>query len=87
MPESVKVHASKRTLCEVSDLISIQQESAQGLGVPEPGYSQGEGDLVAQHQDLQASQLAKVWSDREEGMWLWPSDRIHSVVTPCREPS
>lgn len=85
MPESVKVHASMRTLCEVSDLISIQQESAQGLGVPEPGCSQGEGDLVAQ--DLQASQLAEVWSDREEGMWLWPSDRVHSMGTPCREPS
>lgn len=71
MPESVKVHASMRTLCEVSDLISIRQESARGLGVPEPGCSQGEGDLVAQ--DLQASQLAKVWSDREEGCGCGPA--------------
>lgn len=28
MPESVEVRTSKRTLSEVSDLISIQQESA-----------------------------------------------------------
>lgn len=59
MPESVEVRASTRTLCEVSDLISIQQESTQGLGVPEPGCSQGAGDIVAQHQDLQSSQLAE----------------------------
>lgn len=59
MSESVEVRTFKRTPHEIGDLISIQQESAQGLGVPESGCSQAAEGIMAQHQDLQASQLAE----------------------------
>ena len=67
MSESVEVHAFTRTPCEIGDLISIQQESAQGLGIAEPGCSQAVEGIMAQHQDLQALQLAEGVRQRRTG--------------------
>lgn len=59
MPESVQIRASKRTGCEIPDLIAIHLEPGQGPGVSEPGPSQGVQSVVAQHQHLQAVQPAE----------------------------
>lgn len=59
MLETVKICASERAVCQVSDLISIQLEPGQAPGVSEPGPSQGMESVVAKHQHLQVAKPAE----------------------------
>lgn len=88
MSESVEVRTFKRTLCEVGDLMSIQREWVQGLGVLEPTALRLWKALWLSTRTCRLRNLLKVWSDREDlGMWLWPRDKVRSLVRLCREPS
>lgn len=68
MPETVELCASKRTVCQISDLIPIQLEPGQALGVSEPGPLQGAESVIAKHQNLQTEKPAEgVISKRRAG--------------------
>lgn len=59
MPETVELGASKRTVCQISDLIPIQLEPDQAPGVSEPGPSQGAENIIAECQHLQSAKPAE----------------------------
>ena len=59
MPETVELCASKRTVCQISDLIPIQLEPGQALGVSELGPLQGAESVIAKHQNLQTEKPAE----------------------------
>lgn len=59
MPETVELRASKRTVCQIRDLIPIELEPGQAPGVSEPGPSQGAENVTAERQHLQAAELAE----------------------------
>lgn len=59
MPKTVQLHASEGSACQVSDLIPIQVEPGQALGVPEPGPPKGMQSIIAKHEHLQTVKLAE----------------------------
>lgn len=68
MPKTVQLCATEGTACQISDLIAIQLEPGQALGVPEPGPSQAAQSVIAKHQHPQTLKLAEgAISERRAG--------------------